>query len=656
MLDQIGDNETLNLAAKQDFVKKTVKTSNPVRVISELIWNSLDADATKVNLQLKINDLGGVDEIIVRDDGSGISIDQAVNAFQKVGGSWKANKQVTNGNRALHGKEGKGRLHFHSIAGFANWTSVSGEVGSLEAIDIEINSLNLEKTKITKIPVKVEKTGTIATLSNLTPVFDKLDHPEIITQLSNIFAPYLTQYPSVEIFFNGTKLDPSVDIDRRETIPEFQVECDGNTITVDKVDLVLWKKNNDERKIYYGARPGVILDSQPANVIAPGFSFSAYAYSDYFNEAHERGLLGLGDLNEPILVQTFDEIRERLNATFREIQADLSAGLIEEYKKKGIYPYKSDPKTVSEKAEQEVFAVTARAATTYSKTFRDARDPEKEVMLSLLKQAFVSNPDSITTILSAVFGLPKNKQDDFAGLLEKTELTNIVETAHFISERVAILEVLKKVVFDPDLRKHVKERGQLDKLIQSNTWLFGENFHITLHEAGLTRVMNRVSEEIGKKRKKSKPVKTRKGKTGRVDTLLGRSVPHPDAEKKEFLVVELKAPKIKLGKKEADQIENYALSLAKQPDFAGTNTEWSFFLIGTEYNDYVQAKITEDHRPTGIYYTKDGVKVWVKSWAEIIRACEGRIAFIQDKLNVTITDDEINARIEQLTSKITGSV
>lgn len=591
MLEDIGDNETLNLAAKQDFVKKTVNSTNPVRVISELIWNSLDADATNVFVLLKANGLDGIDEIVIRDDGTGISTKQAVEAFQKIGGSWKAKQQVTGGKRVLHGKEGKGRLHFHSIAGFANWESVCEVEGKLEAIKIEIRSLNLEKTTVTKIPLIGDKTGTTAILSGLTPVFDKLDNPEITIQLAQTFAPYLTQYPSVAIHFNGTKLDPSVDIDLRRTIPEFEVNCDGKTVVVKRVDLVLWKNTNEERKIYYGSRTGVILDSQPANVRAPGLSFSAYAYSDYFNEAHEKGLLGLGDLNEPILIQTFDEIRDRLNATFREIQADQSAGLIEEYKKKGIYPYKAEPTTTAEKAEQEVFAVSARAATTYSKTFRDARDSEKAVMLSLLKQAFIGNPDSLTKILSAVFGLPKNKQDDFAGLLEKTELINIVETAHFISERIAIIQVLRKVVFDPDLRKHVKERGQLDKLIQHNTWLFGESFHITLHEAGLTKVMERVSAAVGKKRKKRKPVKTDEGKTARVDTLLGRSVPHPDAEKKEFLVIELKSPKIKLSKKEADQIEKYAFTLSKQPDFANTNTEWNFFLIGTDYDDYVRDKI-----------------------------------------------------------------
>ena len=94
------------------------------------------------------------------------------------------------------------------------------------------------------------------------------------------------------------------------------------------------------------------------------------------------------------------------------------------------------------------------------------------------------------------------------------------------------------------------------------------------------------------------------------------------------------------------------MTLSKQHDFKGTNTDWNFFLIGTEYDDYIQDKISEDNRPQGVFYSKNGVTVWIKTWAEIIRACEGRLAFIQNKLNLTISEEEIKNRIDELTAKI----
>ena len=38
-----------SIEAKNDFIEK-VSQAKPVQAISEIVWNSLDADATKVNI------------------------------------------------------------------------------------------------------------------------------------------------------------------------------------------------------------------------------------------------------------------------------------------------------------------------------------------------------------------------------------------------------------------------------------------------------------------------------------------------------------------------------------------------------------------------------------------------------------------------------
>jgi hypothetical protein len=40
--------------------------------------------------------------------------------------------------------------------------------------------------------------------------------------------------------------------------------------------------------------------------------------------------------------------------------------------------------------------------------------------------------------------------------------------------------------------------------------------------------------------------------------------------------------------------------------------------------------------------------VWVKSWAELIRDAEGRLDFVQKKLRIQVSADEIEKRISQL--------
>src|SRR5687768_5308085 len=112
----------LNLHAKQDFLERDASTRDPVRALAELVWNALDADATKIEVILERNDLGGLGAIRVVDNGNGISAESATHDFGNLGDSWKRSAHRTSRlGRAIHGKEGRGRLRFFSLAQRARW-------------------------------------------------------------------------------------------------------------------------------------------------------------------------------------------------------------------------------------------------------------------------------------------------------------------------------------------------------------------------------------------------------------------------------------------------------------------------------------------------------------------------------------------------------
>jgi hypothetical protein len=50
------------------------------------------------------------------------------------------------------------------------------------------------------------------------------------------------------------------------------------------LSVIEWKPRVTGRKIYFGGESGVVLGSLAASVTAPGFEFSAYAYSPFFSE------------------------------------------------------------------------------------------------------------------------------------------------------------------------------------------------------------------------------------------------------------------------------------------------------------------------------------------------------------------------------------
>ena len=251
--------------------------------------------------------------------------------------------------------------------------------------------------------------------------------------------------------------------------------------------------------------------------------------------------------------------------------------------------------------------------------------------------------------------MPKVRQDEFSQLLDRTELGNIISASTLIADRVVALKVLSEMVFEPIHRQSVKERGELDILVRDNTWIFGEGFHFTMAEAGLTRIMHRVSEELAIKRSRKATVRKADGKIGRIDSFMGRMVPHGTENHREFLLIELKRPSLKIGRKEVDQLEDYVNVILSQPDFVNTSTTWNFFLVGSEYDEVIKERITQDDRPQGLMTDKPNYKVWVKSWAEIIRDCESRLKFVQDNLRIEVSTEEIQERIAKLRSSVLKS-
>jgi hypothetical protein len=643
----------LQLKAQQDALQKIATSRDPVKAIAEFVWNSLDADATEISVELTRNALGGLEAVVIRDNGTGINSERALADFENLGASWKRSRQRTALNRAMHGKAGQGRLRFFSIAHRARWQSLFLDRGRAHKLSIEIEAGSLHRSEVQEgLSLRHDDhTGTIVELSPLKENFDWLTSEEARADFSRIFAPYVLLYPDVLLMFDGCVIDPKTMVANSKEIPGHSVICPTRIVQDLSIRIIEWKHGEGGRRIHLGGQSGVVLGSLPANVTAPGFEFSAYAYAPFFEEMADANLLDFDSLNDPNYLRVIEHVREKLTDYFRERQANRSGELIQELKNAGVYPYEGDPKNEVEKAERQVLDITIHAVSSYSRDFKRAENPLKKITLGLLREAVRHNPEAIHNILSHVFNLPKTRQDEFSDLLQKTNLGNIIVASTLIADRIVALEVLKRIVFSPAHRRTVKERGELDVLVQANTWIFGENFHLTLAETGLSRVMQRVSEELTGRRSKAK-LKKPDDTIGRVDSFLGRTVPHPDQSHREFLLIELKRPSLTIGRKETDQLENYVNAIRTQPDFKHTSTFWNFYIVTGEYDEDVRERITQKGRPQGILFEKDTHVVWVKSWGEIIRECEARLHFIAAKLRIEVTTEEIEERIAQLKASI----
>ena len=276
--------------------------------IAELIWNSLDADAKRVRVWLREAPMGGIGSVEVDDDGTGIDVTRVDNAFENLGGSWKANKKVSGGGRVLHGRTGKGRFRAGGIGRLCRWQTVNrGADGTVHSFGVTIDSSNLKDAAIDPVESERSKasTGTRVVVTEIhTPQSKAFDEIVLRERLTEEFGRYLLQYPSVVIEVQGDRLDPKLLIGHQET--QTLRTGVGNVI----VKLVEWKRASD-RRIFLCESDGTTLTEVPMRSHLLDGYVTAYASSEQFRA------LNVQDLAEG-QVEQLEEIRPVLTRRFEK--------------------------------------------------------------------------------------------------------------------------------------------------------------------------------------------------------------------------------------------------------------------------------------------------------------------------------------------------
>jgi hypothetical protein len=99
--------------------------------------------------------------------------------------------------------------------------------------------------------------------------------------------------------------------------------------------------------------------------------------------------------------------------------------------------------------------------------------------------------------------------------------------------------------------------------------------------------------------------------------------------------VELKRPSVTLGKPELDQIEAYANAITDDIQFNQLDVTWTCWLIGKDYNSYVDRKLQTPGHPRGRALIAPKYRVFVRSWAEVLGDAEHRHQYLKDALAAT---------------------
>jgi len=626
--------EHVSVAVRDDFVARQTK-AKPAPALAELLWNSLDGDATEVLVEFAHNDLaGGMSKIVVYDNGDGFSRSDARALFGSLGGSWKRHiRQTKRNNRMIHGQEGRGRYKAFALGQSVTWKVCYDDATGRKAFEVRLMAVDLTDVTITEeVPAPERQTGVIVEINDLRRDFKTLESEEGFQELNETFALYLMNYRSVTVSIAGRRLDPDTVVAShyKTTLPMIHT-ADGRQHDAE-LEVIEWR-TDARRVLYLCSASGFPFDQVETRFHIPGFSFSAYLKSSYVEELHNEERIALSEM-DPLLSAAVENARTAIKDYFRDKSAENARSMVDEWIAEDVYPYRGTPQNAVEKVERQVFDIVAVQVQELAPDLGITSAKAKALHLRMLRNAIERGPEELQLILKEVLDLPARKQKELANLLQETTLSALITAAKTVADRLKFIAALESIVFDPETKGRLKERTQLHKILAENTWVFGEEYNLWVSDKDLRRVLEKHRDHLDPSIAIDEPVKVIGKARGIIDLMFSRSTRRHRANDIEHMIVELKAPKVKIGSDEITQAKKYAIAVTSDERFSTVDgVRWHFWLVSNAYDEFARQEIENGpDRDRRLIARGPRHVVGIKTWGELIEENRARLQFFQEHL------------------------
>ena len=418
-----------------------------------------------------------------------------------------------------------------------------------------------------------------------------------------------------------------------------------------QVEIVLWDKKPAEWSNFYFLdkdRRELFKISTGLNKKSDNFWHSVYVISDLFadqdkdieNEESSQQQLDFGEKEKRRTKRKLiNEVKAKLIQVRRPYLIEQSDRVIKDLKESDAIP----DLPVFGIYDEESYNDLLKTVYVISPSLFVGRSDSERKFICATFAGLLSTQDNllIQVILEQLQELTEEEKDDLLDILQRTSLSNVVKTIKEIDHRLDVLEKLKILLFT--YTKETLEVKHLQKVLDENFWIFGEQFRLfSSTEGALKKVLARYAKDIlgiEDADLDSQP-------SGEVDLFLTRT-DATSATMQKNIIIELKRPSNKLGKDEFDQIEKYMREIKKQGICNGVNQYWEFYLIGNEYDDYIEDKIKqakafgESERGLVIVMNDFQFKVYVRKWSDILEVEWGsKMIYLKEKLEIQPKKDD----------------
>ncbi|HOE03997.1 MAG TPA: ATP-binding protein [Bacteroidales bacterium] len=638
----------IDLGVEKDHIESLTK-ANGISAISELIWNSLDADSTVIEIEYRRNQLDGIENITIIDNGLGIEYSKAQEVFSRLGGSEKKISTTSPSGRQYHGKEGKGRYKALALGDLITFTSTYRNSDSSKEFSIIIDRNNLTHSQFSDLkilPKNDSKTGFKVFIQNV--------NQEIANQaldlssrkdLEQKFASYWLSYANFSIFFNGNKLEfDSLIKDSAAT--QFLLEKESLSYRF-IVKVIEW--SFDIKKKTYLCNFNGIPFRELNLGIRSSLPVSIFIQSIYIEELHRENKIDIEEFDDFLQIAISDA-KKFAREYIKKRMHSYSGEFIENLKSKGLYPYVDKAENLIEESKRQVFDIVALQVNEFLPDFENQDDKSKKFTLSLIKEALEKDSTSLQRILTEVIELPQEKRDELVDILEETSLSSMIDTMTIIKNRLKFINGLEELIYNKTLNKNVLERKHLHKILIHETWLFGDEYTYGVDDMTLKNVLKEYLKFLGRE-DFEEIVENEPNSDLQIipDVCLWRQFPQGQPGNKTNLIIELKKPTVDAGVEELMQIKLYASRICQDRRFPKQQTKWKFLLVTKDVKPDIEPELEQTDRRYGHVVSTDIYDVFVLTWGHILTEAKTRYEFIKETLNLNLLDNEKN--LEYLKSK-----
>lgn len=630
-----------------------------------LLNNGFEANATTISITHTINVLGGIEEICISDNGSGICFETIRDTFgaflasQKNALSLKIKSKVN---------QGKGRFAGFSFANRIKWDTVCAENGKNVQYSISVYSENKNEYEVTEKALTERSTGTTVIIGNVDQIL-----PEQVTILAledtllKEFAwyLYLNKERNVEILVNGERVDYTKYIDTRFSAKK-DLLIDGIGL---KIDVVVWKEKIREKFcIYFMNLEGVLKgrDTTSFNRNTVNFNHSVFVRSLCFDRDSDTSLTTDDSSNEQIAFDDQPSNRTFLRKVKKEIQEAIDDALtaflsaqatkaVQDMMDRESFPTFSDD-IPGQLQKKDLMTVTQELYKLDARIFYKLKPIQEKSLLGFINLLLQSEErENMLDIIESIVSLTPEQRKGFSDILKRTQLGNIIDTIQFIEDRYKVVEALKQVVFD--YTDYANERYHVQKIVAQHYWLFGEQYNLVTADQRMQKALANYLNILYGSDAPDATLNPDQEEMRRMDIFLCGARKTEDSvgyEIQENLVIELKAPKVVLTKKVLRQIEDYMDFVRKQPQFNTQLCRWRFIAVCNNVDDDVRARYATNQTKgkKGLVFSVENYELYALTWADVFKSFELRHSFLLKKLK--IDQEAIEKDISQQLGNSTG--